>query len=104
LSHNGTTKLSIQFNCELHIENGVEVWYARELQTLLGYKHWQDFEKLVTSTKKLDFNNTNDHIRLAPKLIIVGKGAERKVIDYILTRTGADKFELIIFHSAIRYS
>jgi len=28
-------------------EEGAEYWYARELMTLLGYKLWQNFERVI---------------------------------------------------------
>jgi hypothetical protein len=34
-----------------HTENSMEFWHARELMPLLGYKYWQDFDKLIQKTK-----------------------------------------------------
>jgi DNA-damage-inducible protein D len=74
---------------------GVEYWEARELQPLLGYKRWEDFVRLIENTKKLDFEDQNDHIRYSPKLIKTGKGAEREVADYQLTRRGTHKVAML---------
>ena len=32
-------------------ENGVEFWYARELQTALEYSEWRNFEKVINKAK-----------------------------------------------------
>lgn len=31
---------------------GVEFWYARDLQVLLGYKEWRNFVKVVVKAKE----------------------------------------------------
>ncbi len=28
-------------------ENGIEFWYARELQSVLNYKEWRKFENVI---------------------------------------------------------
>ena len=38
---------------EEHIdENGVEFWYARELQVVLYYKEWRKFENVINKAKE----------------------------------------------------
>jgi DNA-damage-inducible protein D len=32
--------------------NGVECWSARELQQLLGYSKWENFEKVIDKAKE----------------------------------------------------
>lgn len=32
-------------------EDGVEFWYARELQAVLGYTEWRNFEKVIEKAK-----------------------------------------------------
>ena len=67
----------------------VEFWYARELMPLLGYERWENFEKAVK--RSMDSCETAgitvpDHFREITKLIMAGKGAQRSVKDYMLTR------------------
>ncbi|MBP5435995.1 DNA damage-inducible protein D, partial [bacterium] len=67
----------------------VEFWYARELMPLLGYERWENFEKAIK--RSMDSCETagitvSDHFREVTKLIMAGKGAQRSVKDYMLTR------------------
>ncbi len=40
--------LKNQFDTVIHkTEDGFEFWYARELQELLGYKRWENFETAI---------------------------------------------------------
>lgn len=70
-------------------ENGTEFWYARELMTMLEYSKWGNFIKVIDKTKEFCKNsnmNVLDHFADVGKMIIVAKGAERKIDDYKLTR------------------
>ena len=41
-------KNNLSFEDIKHIdENGVEFWYARELQVVLDYKEWRKFENVI---------------------------------------------------------
>ena len=73
-------------------ENGkeqVEVWFARELQPILGYARWENFlvaiGRAVESCKSQNIN-VDDHFREVTKMIGLAKGAKREVKDYMLTR------------------
>ena len=64
-------------------ENGVEYWYARELQIVLGYTEWRKFENVVNKAKEACKNsdsNVFDHFADVGKTIKMPKGAE-KIID-----------------------
>ena len=72
-------------------DNGepMEVWYARELQTVLGYARWENFS--VAISRAIESCNTQgiiveDHFREVTKMITIAKGAQRSVQDYMLTR------------------
>ena len=68
---------------------GVEYWSARELQVLLGYSKWENFEKIIRKAEEATKNSNydiNDHFLEVRKVIEAGKGAQREVVDYSLTR------------------
>ncbi len=67
----------------------LEYWSARDLQALLGYATWENFEKTVKKAMTACRNvgqNPEDHFRDVTKMIKAGKGATREVKDYHLTR------------------
>ena len=70
-------------------DNDIEVWYARELQEVLGYARWENFigavGRAIESCKTLGIN-VDDHFREVTKMIALAKGAQREVQDFMLTR------------------
>lgn len=70
-------------------EFGQEYWYARELQPVLDYARWENFEKAIERAKKACQNtgfDVDDHFRGVTKMVVVGSGAERGISDYELSR------------------
>lgn len=75
-----------QVSCVL---NDVECWSARDLCSLLGYKLWQNFTKVIDKAKEACVNvgqNVEDHFIDVNKMVVIGSGAERQVDDIMLTR------------------
>ena len=78
-----------QFEAVASELEGVECWSARELQKLLGYTKWENFEKVIKKAKD-DCNNAgedaNNHFPDIRKVIEAGKGAQHTIDDIALTR------------------
>ena len=70
-------------------ENGNEYWLARELQTALQYAKWENFHKVIKTAQiacKISQQNVSDHFPEVRKMVTIGSGAQRKQVDYKLTR------------------
>ncbi|MDD2984281.1 MAG: DNA damage-inducible protein D [Crocinitomicaceae bacterium] len=68
---------------------GVECWSARDLQTLLGYSKWENFEKVIQKAKDACKNAGEEityHFPDVRKMITKGKGAKDEIDDILLTR------------------
>ena len=82
-------ELFVQFeNAAAEIE-GVECWSARELQNLLGYALWQNFEKVLAKAKNACENvgeKVSNHFIDVNKMVEIGSGAEKEIDDVLLTR------------------
>lgn len=67
----------------------VEVWFARDLQKVLGYIRWENFQvairRAIESCNQQKIN-VDDHFREVTKMIALAKGAHRDITDYMLTR------------------
>ena len=70
-------------------DDGNEYWYARELQKVLEYTQWRKFngviEKAMNTCKASNYV-VLDHFAGTGKMINLGKGGQREVLDYKLSR------------------
>ncbi len=70
-------------------ENGIEFWFARDIQHLLGYSEWRNFNKVIVKAKtscEASKNNISDHFVEVNKMVKLGSGSEREIQDVMLTR------------------
>lgn len=67
----------------------VECWSARDLQLLLGYSKWENFEKVIEKAKDACKNAGEQieyHFPDVRKTITMPKNAEKEINDILLTR------------------
>lgn len=70
-------------------ESGVEFWLARDLQHLLGYTEWRNFNFVINKAKtacEVSGHGISDHFVDVNKMVAIGSGAARPVEDIMLTR------------------
>jgi DNA-damage-inducible protein D len=69
--------------------DGVKCWSTRELQKLLGYSLWQNFEKVLVKAKnaceKVD-GKAEGHFIDVNKMVEIGSGTKKQIKDVLLTR------------------
>ena len=82
-------RLQKTFEDYTHNEKGIDFWFARDLQVLLGYDKWENFSKVVEKAIESCKNSNcepHDHFPEVRKTIPMPKCASREIIDYMLTR------------------
>jgi len=70
-------------------EDGLEFWFARDLQHLLGYSKWENFQNVISKAKtacEISGHEINDHFPDIRKTIAMPKNAEKEIDDIMLTR------------------
>jgi DNA-damage-inducible protein D len=83
---------SLSNNFEDHsrtTENGIEFWFARDLQHLLGYTKWDNFVNVIIKAKiacEASENDISDHFADVGKMVDLGSGSQREIQDIMLTR------------------
>jgi len=81
--------LHTSFEDVAHEQDGVEFWLARDLQVLLGYEDWRNFTKVIEKAQEAAKNAgvaVEDQFVEINKLITHGKGGQRAIPDFMLTR------------------
>jgi len=82
-------QLFAQFEAAAFEIQGVECWSARELQILLGYNKWENFENVIKKAKNACLNAGEEvmyHFPDIRKTIAMPKTAEKVILDIALTR------------------
>lgn len=81
--------LFAQFEAAAAEIESVECWSARQLQHLLGYNKWENFEKVIEKAKSACTHAGEEvahHFPDVRKVIEAGKGAKHEIEDIALTR------------------
>ncbi|KAA3636155.1 MAG: DNA damage-inducible protein D [Calditrichaeota bacterium] len=83
-------KLHTRFEDFAHsAEDGVEFWFARDLQQLLGYSKWQNFSTVILKAINACIKSgqeKSDHFTGVSKMVDIGSNTKREIDDIILTR------------------
>ena len=69
----------------------LEYWSAREALGVLGYARWENLEAVIRKARSACRNSgcdPGDHFRDVTKMIDIGKGGQRGVVDVQMTRYG----------------
>lgn len=70
-------------------ETGIEFWYARDLQRVLGYKEWRNFSKIIEKAKiacEMSGYAVSSEFVEVNKLAHVGANLTRPIQDIVLSR------------------
>lgn len=77
------------FNKFVYEANGLEFWFARDLQILLGYTKWENFLNAIEKAKKACENSggdVGDNFATTVRAVNMPNGGIKEVDDIFLTR------------------
>ncbi|MCF7955446.1 MAG: DNA damage-inducible protein D [Phycisphaerae bacterium] len=90
MSKQSVLRLQNQFDLlvQSEPEGDIEFWFAREIQTPLGYTKWENFLtaiKRAIESCQTSGHDPDRHFRSITKTIVHGKGGKRAIEDFMLT-------------------
>ena len=79
----------VLFNSHSYKTEEIEFWFARDLQRLLAYSKWENFEKVIDKAKvacEKSGINIEDNFAESIRTIEMPKGGNKEINDIILSR------------------
>ena len=77
---------ALQHNLEAAVQRadaeGIEFWFARDLQAPLGYARWENFQTAIQRAMEsceASGHEASDHFRGVTKMVRLGSGSKREV-------------------------
>lgn len=70
-------------------EEGIEFWLARDLQHLLDYSKWDNFQNVISKAKtacELSGEAVDNHFADVGKMVAIGSSTQKEIPDIMLTR------------------
>ncbi len=82
--------LTNEFESFVNFTNqGIEFWFARNLQHLLGYSEWRNFNTVINKAKtacETTGHEITDHFVDVNKMVAIGSDTQREINEIMLTR------------------
>lgn len=78
-----------RFEAATQIIDRVECWSARDLQELLGYSQWRNFQQVIEKAQAAAVNadiDADNHFAEVSKMVEIGSATKREIQDIALTR------------------
>lgn len=82
-------QLHHDFESAARTEGDITYWMARDIQPLLDYARWENFESVIEKAKTSCKNSDQpieNHFREVTKMVTIGSGTAREINDIKLTR------------------
>lgn len=90
MKHEDIQSLSGNFESFVQkLENGLEFWFARDLQHLLGYEKWDNFLNVISKAKiatEISGEDVINHFADIGKMVQIWSWSQREIQDMMLTR------------------
>lgn len=77
--------------------DGLEYWSARTLAPVLGYRNWEQVPGIIERASLASENTGSpaaNHFRPASKMVPIGSGSSREVLDFHMSRYGCYLFAM----------